>query len=777
MIRFSANLTRVRPGHITALLVLLTAFATSCRETRSAEGPDVQTDSAVGQRIGDFVLSDYRSQSTTWSLSNQTADATGTVVLFLGTECPLVKLYAPRLESLYRKTAGRGMVFVGINANQQDSLEEIGSFVRQHDITFPMLKDAGNVVADQFGAERTPEVFVLDADHVVRYHGRIDDQFVPGISSVKVAHDYLADAVQALLENRPVPIAETEPVGCHIGRVLEPQADAQVTYANQISRILQQNCVSCHRAGEIGPFALTDYDEVVGWAQMIDEVVQQRRMPPWHASPEHGAFLNDARLSEMERKQIHAWVAAGAPLGDPAQLPPPAQFTEGWRIGEPDQIVYMSDTAFEVPAEGEVDYKYFVVDPGFTEDKWIRAAECRPGNRAVVHHIIVAQKRNKEDAAEAVHGVRTEWIAATAPGARPMILPEGMAKFVPAGAKLVFQMHYTPIGTPQKDRSCIGFIFADPSTVRQEVFTQQAANGRFTIPPHASNHHVDAHYDFQQDCLMLGMFPHMHLRGKSFRYTAKYPDGRTEILLDIPQYDFNWQNSYVFTEPKLMPRGTRLLCTAHYDNSADNLANPDPTIPVKWGDQTWDEMMIGYFSMTLAHQDLTREPRPQPTPDAAGLQWTDELQQLSRTAHQSQSDWKRWAMAVRTQMPQLARVDLIVLDGQQVEVARVAEEGGTPLLGRQYDVDGLKLVEYARQTPTRRHDNLALEKAPDLKLFSHRFQSSVHVPARQGTRRGLVSFWSRQRQAFSDENAQDLRRLVQLVFDETSADESPADHQ
>jgi peroxiredoxin/mono/diheme cytochrome c family protein len=584
--------------HVVSVLVALASAAViglprvaSAAEREAAASP-------IGRRIDDFQLADFRGRE--WSLRDF-RDNKVVVVLFLGTECPLVRLYAPKLAELSERYAERGVAFLAINANCQDSITEMDHFARVHKIAFPMLKDAGNVVADRFGAERTPEVFVLDAERKVRYHGRIDDQYTYGLQRPTLTRDYLPEAIQALLDGKQVESPETEVVGCHIGRVLAADESSEVTYANQISRIFQKRCVECHREGQIAPFALTSYDEVVGWAEMIDEVVRQQRMPPWHANPEYGEFSNDARLSDEEKELIYAWVEAGAPRGDPAQLPPPRKFTHGWRIGQPDEIIYMDDEPFDVPPTGEVKYQHFFVNPGWKEDRWIKAAECQPGNRAVVHHIIVASRG--AGGKDSAHGLKSDWIAAMAPGSVPLMLEPGYAKFVPAGSTLIFQLHYTPNGTPQKDRSRVGFIFADPPEVKHVVGTDKAANRRFKIPAGDDNYEVKATYTFRHDALLLHLFPHMHLRGKSFRYTAIYQDGREdEILLDVPRYDFNWQNGYALAEPKLMPKGTQIRCTAHFDNSEDNLANPDPTIDVGWGDQTWDEMMIGYFDLATVEE-------------------------------------------------------------------------------------------------------------------------------------------------------------------------------
>jgi hypothetical protein len=333
---------------------------------------------------------------------------------------------------------------------------------------------------------------------------------------------------------------------------------------------------------------------------MIREVVNEGRMPPWHANPDYGTFRNDCRLTQSEIDLINAWVEAGAPKGDEAQLPEPPVFATGWQIGEPDQVFPMAEKPFSVKATGTMEYKYFQVETGFTDDKWVCAAECRSGNREVIHHIIVGIAGEGDFAREGVHDrVQSDWIAATAPGSPPMILPEGYAKRIPAGSKLVFQVHYTPNGTATTDLSSIGLRFVEADRVRKEVLTLKAANTRFRIPPNDANHRVQARFRFEREGELLSLFPHMHLRGKSFRYIAQLPGGKPEILLDVPRYDFNWQNAYELVEPRVMPVGTQIECIAHFDNSSDNLANPDPEDTVRWGDQTWEEMMIGYFNVAI----------------------------------------------------------------------------------------------------------------------------------------------------------------------------------
>ena len=281
------------------------------------------------------------------------------------------------------------MTFIGIDANRQDSLAEIAAYARTAGITFPVLKDPGNSIADALAAQRTPEVFVLDKDHVVRYWGRIDDRGGVGYVQQKATHDYLVDALDQVLAGQPVKTPSVDSIGCLIGRARQ-SSDSAVTYSNQIARVLQDRCVICHRPGEIAPFSLTEYDEVAGWADMIAEVVRERRMPPWHADPRHGHFRNDISLSDQEKDLIYAWVAAGAPEGNPADLPAPRQYAEGWSLPRtPDLILNVQTEPYTVPADGAVEYQYFVVDPGFTEDKWIKASQIVPGSAGGASRIVL----------------------------------------------------------------------------------------------------------------------------------------------------------------------------------------------------------------------------------------------------------------------------------------------------------------------------------------------------------------------------------------------------
>ncbi|HVS38547.1 MAG TPA: redoxin domain-containing protein [Gemmataceae bacterium] len=546
----------------------------------------------IGRKIDDVIIHDLFGKPHTLS---EWADSKFLVVAFLGTDCPLSKLYGPRLDELAREFGSRGVAFVGVNPNAQDSLADLAAFVRLHKIAFPLFKDINGAAAERMGAVRTPEVFVLDADRVVRYWGRVDDQYGVGARRPTPIRRHLAEALVELLDDKLVSLPAVPSVGCRIGRLPPQKSSGDVTYANQISRLLQRRCVECHRAGEAGPFPLTDYRNAADWSAMIGEVVADDRMPPWFADPRHGRFRNDARLTPEEKSLLFRWIDDGCPEGGPAAQPAPLAASDGWRIPMPDQIIYMADQPYEVPADDDVPYQYFKVDPGFTEDKYVQAAEVRPGDAAVVHHALVMIVPPGEGVAPDSAGALLDY----APGMAPTALPPGAALRVAAGSKFLFQMHYTPNGSHHRDRTSLALAFADPKTVKISVRGGAVFNTQINIPAGARDYSLTAEYTAPQDIMVLNLSPHLHLRGKSFRFEAIYPDGGRETLLDVPRWDFNWQLRYDLAQPARLPKGTRLVCTAHWDNSADNPNNPDPMRQVRWGDRTDDEMMIGFFAYSL----------------------------------------------------------------------------------------------------------------------------------------------------------------------------------
>jgi hypothetical protein len=408
-------------------------------------------------------------------------------------------------------------------------------------------------------------------------------------------------------------------------------ASAQtLTFSKDVAPIVFNKCASCHRPGEVAPMSLTSFKEVRPWAGAIREKVASRVMPPWHADRAHGAFRNDLSLSQAEIDTIVNWVNAGAPEGNPKDVPALPKFAEGWQIGKPDQVFEMA-ADYEVPARGTIDYQYFEVPTNFTEDRWMQAGEVRAGDKPHVHHIIVYVREPQARPRPSAVNIRPIFAAGerpslpsrtttTAGGAggtannaarstdnmlvnwavgedAPVFLP-GQAKRIPAGSTLIFQVHYTTNGTAGRDRSRLGLVFTKEPPA-QEVRTAAIANALFSIPGGANNHRVEAEATFTEDVKVWTMHPHMHLRGKDMTYTATYPDGRQEIVLRVPKFDFGWQTDYWLAQPLVLPKGSKLHVAAHFDNSAANKANPDPTATVHWGDQTWEEMMIGFITYTV----------------------------------------------------------------------------------------------------------------------------------------------------------------------------------
>ena len=558
----------------------------------------LKTAGAVGlaERLASTKRTDFQGKDWTWS---ELSGEKGTVVVFLGTQCPLAKLYTPRIEELSTKYAKSGMRFVAVDPNVQDSLAEMGAHARKHQLTIPFIKDPDQSLADLLGATRTPEVCVLDTNAQLRYRGRIDNQFGIGYAKEKGTASELIDAIEAILSGREVPTALTAAPGCLIGRVHHKKSDAAtgvpITYAEHVAPVLQAHCVSCHREGDIGPMDLSTYEDAAAWADMIVEVTQNRTMPPWHATQDHAKFANDRTLSEQELSILEQWAAGGTESGDLQKVAKPIAATSGWLLSkEPDLVIPMSEEAYRVPKEGTINYQYFRADVGNDKDLWVRGLEILPGARDVVHHVLVfvapkgARKRD-------LGGART-FFAGYVPGTRAELMPSGYAKRIPANSELVFQVHYTPNGTATEDLSKLGLLFTDEQSVTHEVVTTSAVNLRFSIPPGAANHAVTATLPEKlPECELLSFSPHMHVRGKSFKYTIVYPGKRREVVLDIPHYDFNWQTEYRLASPIQVPAGTRMRCDATFDNSDGNLNNPDSKAWVSWGDQTYEEMMIGYF--------------------------------------------------------------------------------------------------------------------------------------------------------------------------------------
>ncbi|MHC5110043.1 MAG: redoxin domain-containing protein [Planctomycetota bacterium] len=517
------------------------------------------------------------------------------VVAYTGVGCPISGRYAPRLMKLLKKNEKKGVRFVGINANPHDSPEKISKDIAELGITFPVLKDVDQELTRQLDAKTTTEVFVVDKDNVIRYRGMIDDQYAVGAQRKNPKNKYLKDAINSVIRGKDVFTKRTVAPGCLITRLKSTSPDMDATYANHIAPIIQENCQQCHRKGQVAPFPLESYEQVRGWSAMIYSVLEENRMPPWNAHPEFdGQFVNQRRLDPGDKQLLMAWIRGGMARGNPEEDPPKKKWPKGWRIGKPHKIFTMQ-RSFTVPADGIVEYQYFRVPTNFKKDMWISAMEAKPGAADVVHHILAFVVDGKiADADLRGLGTTDGFLCATVPGDTPSIFPKGVAKRLPAGASLWMQIHYTTNGKKRKDKCSIAMIFTE-EPVEKEVLTRGIMNGSFAIPPGAENHEVRADMTFDRDTTILSLYPHMHFRGKDWRFIAHYPDGREKTLLYVPQYDYNWQESYIYKNPVVLPKGTRLECVAHFDNSANNFVNPDPTATVRFGEQSWDEMMIGYI--------------------------------------------------------------------------------------------------------------------------------------------------------------------------------------
>jgi len=550
----------------------------------------------VGRLVADLEFTDVNGRA------GRLSDTPGTIVIALRDEsCPVSKRYGPRLAALEREYAGRGVTFVFINVGAPGDLDPVRTAIAQHGFGGRYAIDRDGRIARALRAGSTTEVFLLDSARTLRYRGAVDDQYGIGYNLDAPRTEHLRRALDAVLAGGEVDPAATTAPGCFLA--FDPAAPAEPTiaptYHDRISRIVQANCLACHREGGAGPFALDTYDRVKGRRGMIQYVLEEKLMPPWHADEMGGPWRNVAALPADDLAAMLAWFDAGAPEGDPRNAPLPRSFAPGWRMGEPDAVVRLPED-FEIPAEGALDYQYAYVKTDFGEDKWIAAMEFRPTAPQVVHHALIFVEEPRKEG-ESRDDFRGRWqgglrgyFGGMVPGQGPTIYPEGVAKKLPAGAWLKFQMHYTPNGAFARDRTEVGFIFADGPPVH-EMHHNSAMTTKFEIPAGASNYEVRADATFPVDAVLYSFAPHMHLRGKAFRYDLIYPDGRAETILNIPRYDFNWQTAYRLLEPLRIPKGARIECTAWFDNSTDNPANPDPTKRVEFGEQTWDEMMIGYF--------------------------------------------------------------------------------------------------------------------------------------------------------------------------------------
>jgi hypothetical protein len=552
---------------------------------RAVAAPSPQT---PNDAVADFALLDH--QGAYRHLYYHAKDpATRAIVLFVqGNGCPLVRKRVPELKRLRDAYGTNGVVFWMINANSQDSRAEVAKEASEFGIDLPILLDETQLTARALKITRTGEAIVIEPDSWrIRYRGAIDDRLGYESQKPEARHEYLRDALDALLAGKPVKTGVTSAPGC----VVSYGDTAVASYAGTIAPMLKANCVQCHTRGGIGPFAMSSYEKVRGWSEMIREVLVTRRMPPWQADPHVGQFRNDFSISPEQTRTLVQWIDAGTPRGqgkDPLDGYQP-ELPE-WKLGTPDFVVNIPEQS--VAGEGIFDYRYVTIEAPNDEDVWLRATEIIPGNTRVLHHIIattIMPGENRDRNGKSLTGY--------APGMGPDLLPKDTGRLLKAGSRIVFQLHYTASGKAEKDRSRLGLYLAKEPPAR-ELRSSVLINYKFKIPPGDGEFVTEKSRRFDRDALLYTMNPHMHLRGKWMRYSARYPDGTEELLLNVPNYRFDWQRNYELKEPKLLPKGTQLVVEAAWDNSPMNLNNPDPTKAVGWGEQTFDEMFFASFRYT-----------------------------------------------------------------------------------------------------------------------------------------------------------------------------------
>jgi hypothetical protein len=563
----------------------------SARARASDEAPP------IGRHARDLEFKDIRFLART--LDDFGAKKAFAIVA-TNTTCPVVARYLPVLDQMDRTFRDRGVQFLALNVGTgpEDSITEMAAQAVEAGVEFPFVKDLEGRCASALGLRRTPEVVVLDGDRRIRYRGRIDDRFRVGGERPEATQTPLRDALEDVLAGRSVARESTPVDGCLITGAAADSSGPAPTFAEHVAPIVQRHCQDCHHAGTEAPFPLVSYRDVASQGAMVAEVVADRRMPPWYASARHGAFINRRGLDDSERETLLRWVRAGMPKGDAAKQPAARSFPQGpWRIGTPD-LVTTTPFAHNVPATGFVDYRYALLPHVFVHDTWVQAVEILPDNPRVVHHanlgfMKLGERPNEEN-----------FITGRVPGGDPMVLDDGTALLIPAGSVIGLQIHYTTTGKPERARLSVGLKFPR-ATVHKRLYHQQVSTSRFRIPPHAPAHPVSARRRLEFDATGVGLFSHMHVRGRDMTFLARYPDGASETLLLVPNYHFDWQQSYRWKPgERKFPKGTEFEVLAHFDNSRFNPYNPDPNAAVGHGDQTFNEMMFGFYFYTRDDEDL-----------------------------------------------------------------------------------------------------------------------------------------------------------------------------
>jgi mono/diheme cytochrome c family protein len=556
----------------------------------------------------------------------ETARHPATVFLFWSSHCPIANLYVPRMIDLVREYQPRGVRFFLVSSDILDSRAAVAQFAKARALPFPAVKDTGTALADWLGAQATPEAIILDGPGEVRYRGRIDDNQ----DRSRVTRQDVREALEALLAGKSVARPLTLPFGCAIFR--EPVRSAgrardahAPTYTRDVAQILSENCVVCHRKGEVAPFALETYPQARAWSRQIKEYTARRLMPPWKAAPGYGSFRDARFLTDAQIAVLTRWADAGAPHGPPRDLPPPPRFpsVDAWPLGTPD-VVLKPVGPYHLAAEGKDVYRNFVLPIDFAEDRYVAGIDFKPDNRSVVHHIVAyldpTGKSAQMDGREAEPGYTVPgvgigtpealWGDVWVPGNTPRRLPPGMAIKIPAGAKIVMQVHYHKSGKPEADWSRMALYFAR-GPVETLLQTGVVGNVQFVLEPGQERQEVRADLVLPTDVRVWSIFPHMHVLGREMKVIATLPDGTEKPLVWVRDWDFNWQMTYQYQEPVPLPKGTRVALVAVYDNSEKNPRQTShPPRRVRFGEQTTDEMCYAFFGFTEDRKNVTATNSP-----------------------------------------------------------------------------------------------------------------------------------------------------------------------
>ena len=552
----------------------------------------------IGSVIPDLRFKDIRALPRSLS---EMGTPKAWVIVFTTTQCPLVRQTLPKLIELHKEHKESNVQFVAINVGGEDTIREMAAQALDFDVPFAFVKDTDHSCVKSLGAKRTPEVVVLDQERRLRYRGRVDDQLRLGGSRPEATRRDLEQALNEVLEGLPVSKPETVVDGCLITPIAKLDSSKKIpTFHGEVDAILFQHCAKCHRPESSAPFSLLSIGDASSNAHMIAEVVRDQTMPPWYASKNHGVFQNDSSLSMKERDTLLRWVATGCTAGEITDSKPaPDAPTSDWRIGTPDLVITMLEQ-HTVPPTGFVDYKYSVLPYIFLNDTWVEAVEIKPSNRSVVHHCNLAFVTNDGASEET-------FITGYVPGGQPLELgrfDNGVALRIPKRAGLGLQIHYTTTGKKETCRIQVGLKF--PRGVVQKKFRHFLLDPRrWNIPPYDPAFEIRAGHTMEHDATLLGLFTHMHVRGRDMTFYSVAPDSKRDVLLQLPNYNFEWQLGYeIKAGEKHLSKGTIVEAVAHFDNSVFNAYNPDPSKVVKYGAQTVDEMFNGFVFYVADDEQL-----------------------------------------------------------------------------------------------------------------------------------------------------------------------------